>query len=287
MEGIKNLIICGPYEVPSQHWKYDRTKRKFDLISGRRSAGFLIASQDSKAFDDPGEFREMKMVNRIRGRVDEWRKHNYPNITGITRQLLRFWHDKTKREYRFFFCQLEAIETLIWLTEATDSEKQGIEIPTDGGLFSRLCCKMATGSGKTIVMAMLIAWQIVNKITYPQDIRFSKNILIMAPGLTVKSRLQVLFPTNKDNFYDMFNIVPESFCERLFQGRFTIHNWHTLMPETNAPRNIVKLGTESNEVFSKRILGHDFRNIIVINDEAHHAYRADTETGKENLQKRT
>ena len=277
MSGINNLIICGPYDAPLQHWKYDRTKRKFELVSGRRPAGFLIASQDSKSFDDPGEFRDLELVNRIRDRVDTWRKNDYPNATGITRQLLKFWRDGDKREHRFFFCQLEAIETLIWCVETTNVEKQRIKIPTDGGLFQRLCCKMATGSGKTVVMAMLIAWQVINKITYPQDTRFSKNILVMAPGLTVKSRLQVLFPTNSGNFYDQFNIIPESFYEKLFQGRFTIHNWHTLMPETDTPRSVVKLGTESNGVFSKRILGHDFKNIIVINDEAHHAYRADTE----------
>ena len=277
MSRIKNLIICSPYDAPLQHWKYDRTKRKFELMSGRRPAGFLIASQDSKSFDDPGEFREMDLVNKIRDRIDEWRKNDYPNVTGITRQLLKFWRDGGKREYQFFFCQLEAIETLIWCVEATAVEKQGIKIPTDGGAFQRLCCKMATGSGKTIVMAMLIAWQVINKITYPQDTRFSKNILVMAPGLTVKSRLQVLHPTNSDNFYDQFSIIPEFFHEKLLQGRFTIHNWHTLMPETDAPRSVVKLGTESNGVFSKRILRHDSKNIIVINDEAHHAYRADTE----------
>ena len=167
MSGIDNLIICNPYEMPSKHWKYDRTKRKFELVSGRRPAGFLIASQDSKSFDDPGEFRELELVNRIRDRVDRWRREGYPNVTGITRQLLLFWQDKAKREYPFFFCQLEAIETLIWLTESHDSEKQGIKIPTDGGAFQRLCCKMATGSGKTIVMAMVIAWQVINKVTYP------------------------------------------------------------------------------------------------------------------------
>ncbi|RNJ76725.1 MAG: type III restriction endonuclease subunit R [Nitrosopumilus sp. H13] len=277
MSEIKNLIICGPYEKPSQHWKYDRNKRKFDLVAGRRSAGFLIASQDSKSFDDPGEFRELELVNKIRDRVDDWRDRNYPNVTGITKQLLEFWKDKSKRDNRFFFCQIEAIETLIWLVEGSDAEKQGINIPSDGGLFQRLCCKMATGTGKTVVMAMAVAWQVVNKVTFPQDTRFSKNILIMAPGLTVKSRLQVLFPTDGDNFYDSFNIIPESFRERLFQGKFKIHNWHTLMPETDAPRNVVKLGEESNGVFSKRILDHDLKNIIVINDEAHHAYRANTE----------
>ncbi len=251
MSGIKNLIICNPYKVPSQHWKYNREKIKFELVSDRRPAGFLIASADSKAFDDPGEFRELQLVNRIRERVDDWRSRGYPNITGITRQLLEFWNDETKRGNRLFFCQLEAIETLIWLVEGLDTEKQGITIPSDGGLFQRLCCKMATGSGKTIVMAMLIAWQVINKVTYRQDTRFSKNILIMAPGLTVKSRLQVLFPTNDNNTYDEFNIIPESFYEKLFQGKFSIHNWHTLMPEDDVKKSVVKLGKERNEVFSK------------------------------------
>jgi len=276
MSEIKNLIICNPYKMPAEHWKYDRTRRKFGLVDIRRPAGFLIATPDSKAFDDPGEFRELELVNRIRERVNAWRKNNYPNVTGVTKQLLEFWHIH-KRENRFFFCQLEAIETLIWLAEASDAEKQGITIPSDGGAFQRLCCKMATGTGKTVVMAMLIAWQVINKATYPQDARFSKNILIMAPGLTVKSRLQVLFPTSKDNFYDLFEMIPESFHEKLFQGRFTVHNWHTLMPEEDSPRSVVKIGTESNSVFSRRILGHGLRNIIVINDEAHHAYRADKE----------
>jgi len=280
MTGIKNLIICNPYQEPSQFWKYNRDKRKFELIQGRRPAGFLIASNDSKTFDDPGEFRELDLVNRIRERVDNWREQDYPNITGITKQLLEYWRDETKRENRLFFCQLEAMETLIWLVESSDSEKQGIKIPSDGGFFQRLCCKMATGSGKTIVMAMLIAWQVINKVTYPQDKRFSKSVLIMAPGLTVKSRLQVLFPTNESNMYDEFHIIPDSFHEKLFQGKFGIHNWHTLMPEMDAKKSVVKLGKESNEVFSKRILKHDSKNIIVINDEAHHAYRASVDQAK-------
>ena len=284
MPEIKDLIICNPYCIPSKHWKYDRTRREFTLVSGRRSAGFLIASSNSQEFDDPGQFRELELVNKIRDRVNIWRANKYPGVTGITRQLLEFWNDETKRENRFFFCQLEAIETLIWLTEASNSEKQGIKIPSDGGPFNRLCCKMATGSGKTIVMAMLIAWQVINKITYPQDARFSKNILVMAPGLTVKSRLQILFPTQEDNFYDQFNIVPESLREKLHRSRIVIHNWHTLMPETDAPKSIVKLGNESDTVFARRILGHDLKNIVVINDEAHHAYRATNEQ-KKNISK--
>lgn len=280
MSGIDNLIICNPYEVPSRHWRYDRARKKFEMVDTRRPAGFLIATPDSKDHDDPGRFQEIELVNKIRDRVDSWRKNNYPNVTGITKQLLKFWNDKTGRENRFFFCQLEAIETLIWLVEASDSEKQGISIPSDGGLFQRLCCKMATGSGKTIVMGMVISWQVLNKVTYPQDTRFSKNILVMAPGLTVKSRLQVLHPTSTDNIYDEFGIIPNSFFEKILQCNIIIHNWHTLMPEADAPRSVVKLGAESNGVFSKRILGHDLKNIIVINDEAHHAYRANIDQTK-------
>ena len=275
MSQIENLIICSPYVAPSKHWSYNRDKRKFEMISGRRPAGFLIASQDSKVFDDPGVFREIELVNKIRQRVDDWRANGYPNVTGVTKQLLEFWHDKTKRQHQFFFCQLEAIETLIWFVEAHESEKQGITIPSDGGAFQRLLCKMATGSGKTIVMAMLIAWQVINKSTYPQDTRFSKRVLIMAPGLTVRSRLEVLYPSNEDNMYDEFNIVPDAFSEHLNSSVIRLHNWHKLMPEEDAKNSVVKLGKESDVVFSKRILGHDLNNIVVINDEAHHAYRAD------------
>src|SRR5574342_8641 len=115
MSQIDHLIINSPCDVPKSHWKYDREKRKFILENGRRPAGYLVASKDSKAFDDPGEFHELPLVNQIRNRVDSWRKNNYPGITGITKKLLDFWNDKDQREHQFFFCQLEAIETIIWL----------------------------------------------------------------------------------------------------------------------------------------------------------------------------
>ena len=280
MSQIENLIICSPFVEPTKHWLFNRERKKFEMISGRRPAGFLIATPASKDSDDPGIFREIELVNKIRPRVDDWRANGYPNVTGVTKQLLEFWNDKSKRQNPFFFCQLEAIETLIWFIEAHESEKQGIEIPSDGGLFQRLLCKMATGSGKTIVMAMLIAWQVINKSTYLQDPRFSKRVLIMAPGLTVRSRLEVLFPSNDDNIYDEFNIVPDSLVEHLNSSVIRLHNWHKLMPEEDAKNSVVKLGEESDIVFSKRILDHDLKNIIVINDEAHHAYRADVTNTK-------
>ena len=280
MSGITNLIICNPYMPPTHYWKYDSYQHQFHKFTGRRPAGFLKATQSRESFDDPGEFIELNLVNLIRKKVDEWRNAGYPYITNITRQLLEFWHDESVRENRFFFCQLEAIETLIWLVETPDTEKRGVDIPSDGGMFERMCCKMATGTGKTVVMSMLIAWQVINKSAYPQDARFSKQILVIAPGHTVKSRLQVLHPTNKDNFYDLFDIVPNSLRQRLHVGNVTIHNWHTLMPESDSPNSVMKRGRESNEAFSRRILDNESKDIVVINDEAHHAYRASMEQAK-------
>ena len=272
---IDRLIINSPFEKPQFHWSSDREKRKFTRVNGRRQAGYLVASKDSQAHDDPGEFRELELANRIRDRVDAWKNNNYPGITGITKRLLEHWKNPNIRENKFFFCQMEAIETLIWLVEAPPNEKQGIIIPSDGGLFERVCCKMATGSGKTIVMGMLIAWQVLNKITYPKDTRFSKNILVMSPGLTVKRRLEVLYPSSEKNIYANFQIVPDGLLDKLRQAKVLVHNWHVLMPLEEPKKSVVKKGPESNVAFTKRILGDmsQSKNIIVINDEAHHAWR--------------
>ena len=194
---IDRLIINTPYEEPVRHWSYDRTTRSFDLAEGRRPAGYVIASENSKSFDDPGEFRGIPLVNQIRPRVREWCEAGYPGVTGITKRLLEHWKDPEEFESRrFFFCQLEAVETLIWAHRSARWPIGSAWIfPSDGGAFRRLCSKMATGSGKTIVMAMVIAWQVLNKVTYPQAAHFAKNVLVVAPGLTVKSRLAVLNPS--------------------------------------------------------------------------------------------
>lgn len=289
---IDKLIINSPFEEPKHHWSYDREKRLFSLKEGRRPAGYIIASKDSKAFDDPGIFIEIPLVNQIRLRVQAWREAGYPGVTGITKRLLEHWHNPEEREdKRFFFCQLEAIETIIWLTEAPDAEKVGIEIPSDGGEFQRLCSKMATGSGKTIVMAMLIAWQILNKVTYPQDARFSKYIFVVAPGLTVKSRLQVLYPSALGNYYDEFNIVPPGLLDKLRQGKILIHNRHKLNWDTEEQlakkRSVDKRGVKSNEAYVREVLGEmaNANSIIVINDEAHHAWRVPAESKVKGVKK--
>jgi len=270
---IKNLIICNPYREPDQHWKYNHGLKKFELKNIRRPAGFLIATKNNKTSDDPGKFQELELVNHIRKRVSKWRGDGYPNITNATRQLLKFWKEREGEENKFFYCQLEAIETLIWCTEARKHEKIGIDIPTDGSRYQRLCVKMATGTGKTVVMAMLIAWQVINKAMYPNDQRFSKNILIVAPGLTVKKRLEVLNPKTPQNYFELFRIIPDALYEKMNEARIVVHNWHTLVPIEVKKHSVVKKGPESNSAFAKRILDNGSKNIIVINDEAHHAYR--------------
>ena len=257
---IDRLIINGPYHEPREYWHYIRERRTFIRKEGRRPAGYLKASEQSRMFDDPGIFVEIPRVNYIRDRVRSWRRAGYPGVTSITKRLIEHWNDPEQFDIRrFFFCQLEAAETLIWLTEAPQSETIGLDIPSDGGEFQRLCAKMATGTGKTVVMAMLIAWHILNKTTYPQDPRFSKNILVVAPGLTVKNRLEVINPAATSNYYREFDIVPSALAEKLNQGKVRIRNWHALNWESDEDiakkRSVDKRGAKSDEAYVRDVLG--------------------------------
>ena len=278
-EQHQSLIINSPYTEPSQHWKFTGQEQSPELVDGRREAGYVIANPKAQSHQDEGIFVPLPLANQIRVRVGKWRDDKYPGITSITKALLDHWHDAQQRQYPLFFCQVEALETLIWLTEAPDSAKVGIEIPSDGGKFERWCCKLATGAGKTVVMAMLIAWQTINKVTYPKDTRFSKHFLIVTPGLTVKNRLRVLKPSEENNYYDEFNITSLSMKDRLRQGKVLIHNWHALNWETDEKvrkkKSVDKRGAKSDEAYTREVLGEvaNASNLVVINDEAHHAWR--------------
>ena len=241
----------------------------------------MVASERSTAFDDPGVFVEIPLVNQIRPRVQAWREAGYPGVTGITKRLLEHWNDPEEFESRrFFFCQLEAIETLIWLTEAPAAEKVGIEIPGRRRARSRACARRwRQAPARPSSWRWSIAWHILNKVTYPQDARFSKNVLVVAPGLTVKSRLAVLEPAAPGNYYEAFRIVPAALLDKLRQGRVIVRNWHALNWETEEQiakkRSVDKRGAKSDEAYVREVLGEmaDARNILVINDEAHHAWR--------------
>jgi type III restriction enzyme len=286
----KRLIVNSPYDKPKLHLRYVREVRKFELIEGRRPAGYIVASE-AGGFDDPGVFVSLELANKIRERVDAWREKGYPGITAISRELLTHWKDP-QREKKLFFCQIEAMETLIWLVEGSDPEKASLQIPNDGSQFPRLCSKMATGTGKTIVMGMLIAWQIINKITFPNDSRFSENIFVIAPGITIRTRLEVLFPNNSENYYQLFDLIPLDMFDKLRRGHVKVVNWHALSWETEEQirkkKGVDKRGALSDEAYTRQVLGEmaTARNLIVINDEAHHAWRVDPQSMERGLRDR-
>lgn len=289
-----SLIINSPYEMPTHHWSQDANGRVAKEVEGRRPAAYEM-------YDTRSNTRRVELletVNRVRQRVDEWRSAGWPGITLVTRALLEHWSAKGEwdpderrweggpRPYPFYFCQLEAIETLVWWLEAPADYRQGIFLPGDGGAWERICSKMATGSGKTTLMGLIATWQTLNALQYPKDGRFSRAIFVVAPGLTVKSRLQVLLPGDANNVYDEFSMCAnEAMRQRLNQMEIVVENWHTLMPLKEQTRSVVRKGPESDEAFTRRVLGRlaGFKDLLVINDEAHHAYRkpAEQKIGKQ------
>ena len=280
---IKPLIINSPYEEPRQYWRAV-SAGGFERASGRRKAGYLIAKGGEGSL---GEFHEIPLVNeKIRPRVKKWREEGYPGISAITRRLLEYWNDIERRRSdhrRLFFCQIEAAETMIWLKESESVARAGVDIPSDGApegeRFTRFCAKMATGTGKTVVMGMMIAWHILNKVNAPRDTRFSKYVLVVAPGLTVKDRLRVLQPEDPNCCYRAFDLIPAGMQETLRQGRVIVRNWQALNWETQErrarKRGVDRRGPKSDEAYVREVLGelHRARRLLVINDEAHHAWR--------------
>jgi type III restriction enzyme len=271
---VDNPIINSPFEEPTRYWAYEEGQPV--IKSGRRPAGYYVKmrTREPQTALLEEDFVPIEPVNSIRQRVKSWRENGYPGVTPITRQLLNYWNNP-ERERKLFFCQREAAETLIWLIESSPADKQGINITKDGEL-TRYACKMATGSGKTVVMGMVVAWQVLNKLANPQDRRFSDAVLFVCPNLTIRERLQVLLPWSQGNYYEKFNLLPPGMLERLQQGRFQITNWHIFQPKDDSrSRSVVQRGEESDFAFCQRVLRElgNKRNILVINDEAHHCYR--------------
>lgn len=283
---VDNPILNSPFEEPTRYWEYREGQPI--KVNGRRPAGYYLRARTRgpqvSMFEE--EFVPLDMVNEIRRRVKSWREKGYPGVTSITRRLLNHWNN-SERERKLFFCQREAAEAVIWLVEASPAEKQGIIIPKDEPndpeslakgykALTRYALKMATGSGKTVVMGMLIAWSVLNKLANPQDRRFSDAVLLVCPNLTIKERLQVLLLWHPKNYYEKFDLVPRSLLERLHQGRYQITNWHLFQPRDNSrTRSVIQRGPESDRAFCNRVLKDlgNKQNILVINDEAHHAYR--------------
>lgn len=302
IQAVEKPILCSPYEAPSVHWQYDRTTGEASKIAGRRPSRYWYRTKDS-AGDAAGQLTlelsegqdDLHMVNQIREDVARWRTSNFEGVTPVTRELLNFWAS-TDRPRRLFFCQLEAVQTVIYLAEILRSGKKPrfnpqfpaadigrlIDAPPKDDLLplTRFGCKMATGSGKTVVMSMLIAWAFCNRGRNPGDERFPNAVLVCCPNLTVKERLAVLRPERPDNYYAAFDIVPVRMRPLMQNGKVIVENWHGFAPESEHAEGgksyaVVNKGVETPEAFAKRVLGELYERmpIMVLNDEAHHCYR--------------
>lgn len=315
---IENPVINSPFEEPTRHFRFDNNGITDEIVDGRRPSSYFVPiapprnrvahqmALDTQWTED--RIEENKLVNRIRERVAAWRQGGYLGVTSTTRQLLQYWTN-TDRDRRLFFCQIEALETAIYITEVaskygdiwiSNSLREANEGANPG--LPRMAFKMATGSGKTVVMAMLIAWHTFNKLANPQDDRFGDAFLIVTPGITIRDRLRVLLPSDPQNFYDQRDLVPADMRSRLNQVKIVITNFHAfLLREKVAAGKLTKAIlagnggsalTESPGQMVRRVcreLGTK-RNVIVINDEAHHCYRRKPErdaarsTGDERLE---
>jgi type III restriction enzyme len=357
---VPEPIINSPFQEPGHHW-FIQEGEEAQLRDGRRPS-VVYPPRDTTAPWDLGEGilvpsreyapgYEMALVNLIRERVKAWREAGFPGVTRTTIELLQWWR-RDGRETPLFFAQLEAAETIVFLTEARDDFRQGISVSMDEpseqqkaeGIraFHRCACKLATGGGKTTVMGMLAAWSILNKVNDRTDGRFSDVVLVVCPNVTIKNRLRELDPNNGDaSLYRTHDLVPADMMRLLTQGRVLITNWHIFerqgiqtggesarVVKAGVPmvtRETIQIGTkttsargtryltendyrrqvaagllnvldeemdregnlkkvrvevmryvESDTAWVNRVLGREIggkQNILVMNDEAHHAYR--------------
>jgi type III restriction enzyme len=295
---VDDPILNSPFEAPSRHYDFGGFTPR--IVLGRREAGYHGIARTDRMGDAAlaaHEFIRLDRVNEIRARVGAWQRQRYPGVTSTTRDLLEHWSRPDRPP--LFFCQREAAETIIWLTEASAVDRQGLTVSLDTpndpeslrngyAPLRRYCAKMATGSGKTILLAMVAAWSILNKVGNKQDARFSDAVLVVCPNLTVKERLTVLKPQVLGNYYERFDLVPSGYRDLLARGRVFVTNWHAFAVKNDGRhRGVVQRGRESDAAFVKRVLGRDLgdaKNLLVLNDEAHHAYRPAPPGAKEEAQ---
>ncbi len=297
---IENPILNSPFAAPARHFKFTDEGITNEIVEGRRSSSYFIPIARPKkkgkqlVFDTEwtqDRIEENKSVNHIRRRVGMWREGGHIGVTPTTAALLKYWTDP-ERERKLFFCQIEALETIIYINEVArkfgdasieEDVRKGNDTSNPG--LPRFAFKMATGSGKTVVMAMLIAWQSLNKLASPHDARFGDTFLLVSPGITIRDRLRVLLPNDPNNYYLLRDIVPFHQLEKLGQARIVITNFHAFLLREKISAGKVTKGilsegtpgifTESPDQMVRRVcreLGNK-KNIIVINDEAHHCYR--------------
>jgi type III restriction enzyme len=300
-------ILNSPYAKPRFHHPLDEHGQPLGLppVEPRRPSKFIVpvpaarrrgaAAQGALPLET---YSDSAIVNEIRGHVDGWR--DLPGgadwgVTPTTQRLLEHWRSPNFSGQRPFFCQIEAVETLIWLTEVARSRRQyanlwrGIEAANaeaNPELF-RIALKMATGAGKTTVMAMIIAWQTLNAVRMPGSDRFSRAFLIVTPGITVKDRLQVLYPEHPESYYRTRELLPNDMLGDIGKAAVVITNYHAFQHrETVALSRVGRAfltGNNAEPVKTRETDGQmldracnkllSFKNVLVLNDEAHHCYR--------------
>ncbi|MFH0340954.1 MAG: BPTD_3080 family restriction endonuclease [Chromatiales bacterium] len=310
-------ILNSPYEYPSRHWELDDQGQPTQrVVERRRRAEFITpipkpkkrkgsSEQGSLLFDEgkgistaKQQYDHTAIINSVRQQVDHWRRLPNPNdwrVTPETARLPQHWRHHTYSSIRPFFCQVEAVETAIWLTEvAPQAGKVGegflehlANANNDANPeLKRFALKLATGAGKTTVMAMLIAWQTINAVRRPQSTRFTRGFLVVAPGLTIKDRLRVLQPNDPDSYYQSRELVPGDLLNDVNRAKIVITNYHAFKRReridlSKGGRSLLRgRGEELNTLETEGqmlqrtmpdLMG--LKNLFVLNDEAHHCYR--------------
>ncbi len=320
-------ILNSPYGYPARHWELDThgqpTQR---IVESRRTVSFITpipkprkrtgALGQTEIIHDEGrglssekqKYDPTPIINELRYFVDQWRKLPNPNdwlVEPETQRLLQHWRHHKFSAVRPFFCQLEAVETAIWLTEvAPKLSKQGkrfLEHMANANAEAnpellRLALKLATGAGKTTVMAMIIAWQTINAVRRPGSTRFTRGFLVVTPGLTIKDRLRVLQPNDPDSYYSSRELVPNDMLGDLGRAKIVITNYHAfklrerielskggraLLQGRGEALNTLETEGQMLQRVMPDLMG--MKNILALNDEAHHCYREKVDVDAEDL----
>ena len=311
-------ILNSPYSYPGCHWELDAdgqptnriisTRRRSDLITpvpkpkksrkSQKQISMVLGADDDLSTAEQ-EYNPTPIINEVRGYIDAWR--NLPNpsqwmVSPETERLLKHWRTHQFQGVRPFFCQIEAVETAIWLTEVAPKlgargakfwgHIKGANAQANPELL-RVALKLATGAGKTTVMAMLIAWQTVNAVRRDSSKTFSRGFLIVAPGITIRDRLRVLQPNDPESYFRTREIVPTDMLPDIDRAKIVITNYHAFklrerVQIAKGTREAVegwrgeKLTTlETEGQMLQRVMPDlmGMKNIVVLNDEAHHCYR--------------
>ncbi len=319
-------VLNSPYDYPTRHWELDGNGQPTNrTVDRRRRVSFVTpipkprkrkGSQSELVFDEGArelatesqQYDLTEIIGSVRHAVDEWRALPEARwrVTPETARLLRHWRRHRFADFRPFFCQVEAVETAIWLTEVAPTlgnagrrflDHLGAANEQANPALSRLALKLATGAGKTVVMAMLIAWQTVNAVRRPDSRRFTRGFLVTTPGITIRDRLRVLQPNDPDSYYRGRELVPADMLGDLERARIVVTNFHAFKPRETmavskggrallrgrADRGPELRTLETEGRMLRRVMPElmGMRNVMALNDEAHHCYREKPGEGEE------